>query len=94
MKRLGNDHLISEDQFYQMIIEFRKSFLEGENYYQRVLRHRNPAEVSQELLQKIYAYDRLIQYRPEMQDEDVVNNAVDFAPSVIKELWKSDFQHG
>src|SRR5690242_8279437 len=90
LKGMDQNLLIEEDRFYRLIHEFQKSYLEQEDYLQRIQRHRNPVDVSHEVLRKLYDYDNAIQYRTEMRDEDTVNAVLGYVPSVIKELWKSD----
>jgi hypothetical protein len=90
LRAIDDNHLIDEETFYQLIIEFQNSYLQNSDYQQRVLRHRDTEEVSQDLLKQLYDYDHAIQYRPDMRDDDEVNKTFSFIPSVIKEMWKSD----
>jgi hypothetical protein len=85
-----DSHLISSDQFYQLVLDFQNDFLKKEDFQERLYRHRNPMTPCSDNLQKLYKLDHEIQYRPEMRDEDVVNNTSGYVPSVIKELWLSD----
>ena len=85
---VDSNSLISEDQFYKAINDFQLSYLGKENYVQRLQRHRNPEEVCNDVLRKLYAYDNAIQERPEMRFQD--NTTYGYVPSVIKDLWQTD----
>jgi len=61
---------IDEAYFHQLIKDFQASFLTCKNLYERIDKHRYPDQVKNEVLDELYKYLHVIQYRPEMQDID------------------------
>lgn len=85
----GGDQL-DETSFNLLIQDFQRKLLEKEGYAKKIQQHRNPIEVKNGLLQKLYKYDLEIQNRPEMRDHETIEGTSGYVPSYIKEVWMAD----
>jgi len=81
---------IDEAYFHQLIKDFQASFLTCKNLYERIDKHRYPDQVKNEVLDELYKYLHVIQYRPEMQDIDEAKKTGGYVPTKINEIWRSD----
>lgn len=88
----ASQELVSEENFYRLICEFLHGFLETKNYQERIIKHRVPMEVRNEVLQESYDYIRRIDQRPEMQDIEIKNGITiqGYVPTRVVDVWKSD----
>lgn len=85
----GGDQ-IDETSFNQLIQDFQRKHLEKEGYAKKIQQHRNPTEVKNGLLQKLYKYDLEIQNRPEMRDHETIKGTSGYVPSYVKGVWMAD----
>jgi hypothetical protein len=90
LEKTGTDNMIQTNFFYQLIKEFRISYLISKSYYERLELHRNPIEVKNEVLQELYSYLLQIQGREEMRHFDIEKKSSSYVPTIIIDIWRSD----
>lgn len=90
LEKIGTEKQIQPEVFYQLIKEFRTSYLISKNYYERLEIHRHPIEVKNEVLQELYSYLLQIQGREEMRHFDIENKSSGHVPTKVMDIWRSD----
>jgi hypothetical protein len=79
---------INEGGLKDIIVSFRKGYLENCQYEEKIALHRNPIEVMNETLNSVYEELRKISVREEMRDIDGFTSG--YVPVRIAEIWRSD----
>jgi hypothetical protein len=90
LTKIGESGPIEERTFYRLIADFRRDFLQRENYSELVAVHRNPTAFKNELLRKLYDECQSIQNRKELKCSTLDTNGITCVPSVIKEMRERD----
>lgn len=90
LAKIGDGPRIDEGAFYRLIADFRRDFLERENYWERLELHRNPIAFKNQLLRKLYDQCLSIQNREELRCLDLDSQGITCVPSVIKEMRERD----
>lgn len=54
LTKMGKKSALDEKRFYDLVSAFRKGYLEGKYYQERLTAHRHPVELKQELLRQLY----------------------------------------
>ena len=90
MKEWREANEITAHQFYELINDFQRKYLEIENYEEKLLQHRNTAQVKNGMLQKLYDGHRDLSNRPEMRDINTKEKIIGYVPSVVQEIWNAD----
>ncbi len=90
--KFENQILVSNETFDNLVKEFRDGYLKTKNYLERVIKHRNPIEVRNEILQESYDYCRQIGQRPEMRDVEIKNGVTvhGYVSARVIQAWKDD----
>ncbi len=78
------------EQYIGLIKKVQDDYLLEKQYFEKLEKHRNPAEVRQELLKELDDYLHQIQNRAEMQDYDPVKNSGGYVNVQIVAIWEAD----
>lgn len=79
---------VDESHFYRLIRDFRRSYLDSQNYEERLLLHRCPNEFRGEVLRDLDSYLQKMHQREEMRD--IHGNTAGYTSTSISEIWKAD----
>lgn len=79
---------VDERRFDELIRDFRRSYLDSQNYEEKLLLHRYPSEVKGDVLHDLDQYLRKMHQRDEMRDYH--GNTARYVSTAINEIWKSD----
>lgn len=79
---------VDEDRFCQLIGDFRRSYLDSQNYEERLLLHRRPNEFKGEIIRDLGDYLQKMHQREEMRD--TYGKTAGYVVGTISEIWKAD----
>jgi hypothetical protein len=80
--------LVNESYFNQLIGDFKRSYLDSQNYEERLSVHRYPNELKDEILHDLNDRIQKMHQRDEMKDN--YGNTAGYVSSTINNIWKSD----
>jgi len=80
------DRPMDDRVFSNLVRDFRRGWLNQENYAERLALHRQPIVLKNETLCKLYDDCQAMQRRPEMRCADLDDKGISYVPSVIKEI--------